>query len=68
MFKRGSLSKESPLSLRDRVFGVAAAFSALYCVAVSFMLSQAEARQSSLLRWSYSFSASISLSRRRVWR
>jgi hypothetical protein len=45
MFEPGSLSKESPISIRDRIFGIASAFSALYCLAVSFMLSQAEARK-----------------------
>ena len=44
MFKLSSLTKESPPSIQDRIFGVGAVFSALYCVAVSFMLSQAQAR------------------------
>jgi hypothetical protein len=37
------------LSVRDKIFGVLSAFSALYCVAVSFMLSQAEARKRFLI-------------------
>jgi hypothetical protein len=45
MFKRSSVSEESPVSIRDRILGAGAAFSALYCVAVSFMLSHAEARK-----------------------
>jgi hypothetical protein len=41
MFKLGSMrSGGEPLSLQDRILGCGAAFSALYCVAVSFMLFQ----------------------------
>jgi hypothetical protein len=43
VFKRGPIAKASPLSLRDRFWGVGAAFSALYCIALSFMLFQPEA-------------------------
>jgi len=49
VFKFRSLSKDNPLSIQDRIFGVGAAFSALYCVAVSFMLSQPEARKRFLI-------------------
>lgn len=49
MFKRSPLVEQGVISIRDRVFGVAAAFSALYCVAVSFMLSQPEARKRFLI-------------------
>jgi hypothetical protein len=43
MFKRSPIAKASPLSPRDRFWGVGAAFSALYCIALSFMLFQPEA-------------------------
>ncbi len=45
MFKRGAITKASPLSPRDRFWGVGAAFSALYCIALSFMLFRPEARR-----------------------
>jgi hypothetical protein len=38
-----------PLSLWDRTFGVVAAFSGLYCVAVSFVLSLPDARRRFLI-------------------
>ena len=44
-----AMRDNQPLSMRDKIFGVLAAFSALYCVAVSFVLSQAEASQKFLI-------------------
>jgi hypothetical protein len=39
------MRNNEPLSVRDKVFGVLAAFSALYAFAVSFVLSLPSARQ-----------------------
>jgi hypothetical protein len=38
-----------PLSLRDKIFGVIAAFSGLYCFAVSFALSLPDGRRRFLM-------------------
>ncbi len=39
------MSENSPLSVRDRIFGSIAGFSGLYCVAVMFELSLPGARE-----------------------
>jgi len=39
------MREDGVLSLRDKIFGVLAAFSALYCFAVSFALSLPSARE-----------------------
>ena len=43
------MSDERSLSKGDRLFGVVAAFSALYCLAVSFVLSLPDARKRFLI-------------------
>lgn len=40
-----AMSNNGALSIRDRIFGVIAAFSALYCFAVSFALSLPSAKE-----------------------
>jgi hypothetical protein len=40
---------DEPLSLGDKIFGTIAAFSALYCFAVSFVLSLPQARERFLI-------------------
>jgi hypothetical protein len=43
------MKDNEPLSMRDRFFGVVAAFSALYCFAVSFVLSLPSGRKRFLI-------------------
>ena len=43
------MSENEPLSVRDKSFGVFAAFSALYCFAVSFALSLPSGRERFLI-------------------
>jgi len=43
------MTDTEPLSLRDKIFGVVAAFSGLYCFAVSFALSLPDGRRRFLI-------------------
>jgi hypothetical protein len=43
------MTDTEPLSLRDKIFGVIAAFSGLYCFAVSFALSLPDGRRRFLM-------------------
>ena len=56
------MRNDGALSVRDRIFGVVAAFSALYCFAVSFALSLPTAKERFLIAFAV-FVVSFSLVR-----